>query len=455
MSERTPTIGSWPRLELEVAIREAAELAYESVAEAAHRVSLDTTGLRFHPTAPRRVSLDDLNAFRQGVVEVATRHGFPDRRMRGGQPTFDQELASRMPVLAPMLPAEAFDQEIWAFIGLRVLPDISVWRLVNNAEGEYATIPDAALKRLFDRRRGIYRRAWWRGTVLGPESVLQLDEDNMMNLLERPGLVGNPTLARVLIETHLAFKHDPAYDARHDLRAALIRVGVLMGRLTLDALDAELLRAMVHSAFASTIDAPHDSAAAVQSPHAQASGTTVVQDVDRAPHERAGRGEAYVSGAPALEPEGASARAAGDGAPQVAATQSVDPLPRSFPVDEEVFGSTVGRFLELAAPYRELLLPELRSVSLLEAISLSRRVTQYARSLGGDPTAQAIALDLDLLVDDWPSLDADDRAVVHAAMAYFVMEGDARSDREAGGLIDDDEVVNAAFAALGRTRTDS
>lgn len=65
--------------------------------------------------------------------------------------------------------------------------------------------------------------------------------------------------------------------------------------------------------------------------------------------------------------------------------------------------------------------------------------------------AERIAANLAEVIDGANDLDDEARAVVGAAVAYFVSSKDAESDlRSPIGLEDDAFVVNEAFALLGR-----
>lgn len=63
-----------------------------------------------------------------------------------------------------------------------------------------------------------------------------------------------------------------------------------------------------------------------------------------------------------------------------------------------------------------------------------------------------LAADLQRLIASWESLDGAQRAVVRAAAGYFLDPDDAVLDDQPAGLDDDAAVIDAAFAALGRSR---
>jgi uncharacterized membrane protein YkvA (DUF1232 family) len=66
--------------------------------------------------------------------------------------------------------------------------------------------------------------------------------------------------------------------------------------------------------------------------------------------------------------------------------------------------------------------------------------------------AYTIAQRLRIVLEDWPSLTQDERAAVHAAIAYFALSEDAEDDLESVlGFEDDAQVVNACLRLLDRS----
>jgi hypothetical protein len=178
------------------------------------------------------------------------------------------------------------------------------------------------------------------------------------------------------------------YDARNGLRRAMVLVGRLHGRLAVEALSDDDLRDAISQVFEQASD-----------------------DI------RSGKIGA-----------------------------ATPPIPSP---DE---ANVVERFLRLAAAYAPLLRDQVISIGRPEALALATSVREYALELKGDAIAAGISEDLTRLVDEWSSLSDDERGVVRASMKYFLNADDALADDAEGGLVDDEEVVNAAFEALGRSR---
>jgi hypothetical protein len=89
-----------------------------------------------------------------------------------------------------------------------------------------------------------------------------------------------------------------------------------------------------------------------------------------------------------------------------------------------------------------------------EMLQLREDALDYLR---GDPdlslAATRIANDLSLLIARWTDWSSDERAIIAAAVKYFLLAEDAYPDDEVGGLDDDEAVVQACFDALGELRS--
>lgn len=111
------------------------------------------------------------------------------------------------------------------------------------------------------------------------------------------------------------------------------------------------------------------------------------------------------------------------------------------------------RFQSLVPAYWRILEPQMIEVDWREMAALQDQLPQYQISnVANADVAASIASDLNKLIDDWPTHSSNERQVVHAAVAYFLLDDDGIPDALPHGLDDDDEVVTAAFEALGRTR---
>jgi len=95
-----------------------------------------------------------------------------------------------------IVPADAAEPGVWAFLCCVAVPDLACWRF-----------PGRTRERLLGGPRNALRRLWWRAYVLdrGSREGLsgRLGEDETVQIMERPTLAGNPRVATTLADAHL------------------------------------------------------------------------------------------------------------------------------------------------------------------------------------------------------------------------------------------------------------
>jgi len=80
-----------------------------------------------------------------------------------------------------MSPIDGFNKDVWSYITLRVLPDLALWRWnVNKTDERF----------LGGSERSCFQRLWLRSYVLGGNLASQLQEDEAVNIFERPEALG-------------------------------------------------------------------------------------------------------------------------------------------------------------------------------------------------------------------------------------------------------------------------
>jgi len=90
-----------------------------------------------------------------------------------------------------MSPIDGFNKDVWSYITMRVLPDLALWRWnVNKTDERF----------LGGSERSCFQRLWLRSYVLGGNLASQLQEDEAVNIFERPeALGGNRRLALAIV----------------------------------------------------------------------------------------------------------------------------------------------------------------------------------------------------------------------------------------------------------------
>ncbi len=80
-----------------------------------------------------------------------------------------------------MSPIDGFNRDVWSYITMRVLPDLALWRWnVNKTDERF----------LGGSERSCFQRLWLRSYVLGGDLASQLQEDEAVNIFERPEALG-------------------------------------------------------------------------------------------------------------------------------------------------------------------------------------------------------------------------------------------------------------------------
>lgn len=94
-------------------------------------------------------------------------------------------------LLHDLNPIDGFSKDVWSYLTLRVLPDFALWRWPDNAEERF----------LGGAERSCFQRLWQRAYILGPGLASELQEDEAVNIFERPeALGGNKRLSKIFAE---------------------------------------------------------------------------------------------------------------------------------------------------------------------------------------------------------------------------------------------------------------
>lgn len=190
----------FPRLSLPHAWEAWNDMRNLTLAEMRDRAAAATvTGAEFYPMAMSRCTDEDLERLRQVVSSAASKHGYPINSTKDSRREFDKIVSRVLYENMNILPSDASNAEVWAFINIRLLPDIAVWRFGRQGSDGW----EIAEERLFSKDRTVFGRLWWRACLLGPELAEQFGEDLSVQLLERPRISGYPPLVRSIASRFL------------------------------------------------------------------------------------------------------------------------------------------------------------------------------------------------------------------------------------------------------------
>ncbi|MFI9326179.1 DUF6339 family protein [Kitasatospora sp. NPDC052868] len=143
-----------------------------SVEELRNRAAVVHPAMYYAATGGRRLPVDRMRALRNEIVARASENGFPGRSPgRREAARFDMDVARLLYRDAGIVPAEALSPQLWAFLSLVVLPDVTAWRF-----------PGFNPRRVTGRdvTRHVFGRLWWRAHLVGGE---RLDPDDLYDAL--------------------------------------------------------------------------------------------------------------------------------------------------------------------------------------------------------------------------------------------------------------------------------
>lgn len=174
----------WPRLPRPVADEE-----YEKARAGATLRSAGHHPEQVYAPVGERAGDSAVEKLAAEVTKLAAAHGFPGSVPDASRIAFDRACAPLIRELVDMTWAEAGARDVWSFIALVPLPEVTLWRFgVGNAERWVAS----------DLTRHTWSRLWWQAVVFEGEPGLlaQLTESDLNQLLERRAIGGDPRLLR-------------------------------------------------------------------------------------------------------------------------------------------------------------------------------------------------------------------------------------------------------------------
>jgi hypothetical protein len=162
---------------------------------------------------------------------------------------FDRHVARHLHEHMGLSAGEAAQPQVWAYLGLVLLPDVCAWRFLPRPNGYVEDRFKGT-----DLTRHTLARLWTRGHVLhdpddpaGPYALLDaLGEADLDQVMARRGAVAaSPALVRSVIRCHRDDATSGGPPARVVLRESLKRLLRMTAFLDFDGLDEERLAAVV------------------------------------------------------------------------------------------------------------------------------------------------------------------------------------------------------------------
>lgn len=241
----------WPRLEAPIAAALVESYRALPLAQVAEQSQLSHPKQTFASSGGTRASVAQLEKLRESIIEVAERHGYPNR---AADPVrFDREMAPVLFEAMPMPVGEALSRPVWSFAAVVLAPHITYWRFVSGSSWN--------LERWVcsDRTRHMFARCWWQARQLttpapgGRDTSLldALSESELNHITERTSIGGCGPLARAIARQVTAL---PVADRQRDTVREACKLA-LRRTAFIDpyALDERQLEALAESAMAAAL----------------------------------------------------------------------------------------------------------------------------------------------------------------------------------------------------------
>lgn len=396
-----PPPSLWPRLTRDQAMETLARIGHLSISALRDASTTSVEDTTYYHLAHDRATNGQVASVRQAIRRVAEENGYPAPQSPRTRIQFDQELSVELFRVLHLMPSDAADEGVWSFLSLRVAPDVAFWRYppTDQSVGDGSQI---TYERHVGKPRNVFRRLWWRSFVLTPALSSRLLEDEAVGIMERPTIGGFPPLARAIAARQLEIVTHTGGARRQDLlRDVLKRVRRVMGNRSVYALREDQLDRLVGELF----DRSYSSLFGAPLAGLRTGGTSLgIRQLD----------------SPSIKPH-----------------------------NED----TIRAFAESCGVLWGEVQPLMIEPSLSEALGMRQELSTYkAANVLNFGMAESIETSLQGLFEMWPQLSPDEQSIVYAAASYFVTHEDYSPDRYLNGLDDDNQVVDAAFAALGLVR---
>ncbi|WP_154676382.1 DUF6339 family protein [Amycolatopsis benzoatilytica] len=217
-----------------------------SIEDLMQHVSFRHDAAVYAATGGDRVPETDLKRLRQAVVDVARVAGFPDKTTTSARTEFDRAVGELLHRTTGLAPAEAAARDIWVFLALILMPDISFWRFESRTDERFLAK---------DLTRHVFGRLWWRAHLVHdpasatPYAALHILGEGAFDQIyaRRRTLGGSPQLVRAILyvwnEIDTSGLNET--DLLKDFLKRLLRLGAFMSFETLEneQLEAEIRRA--------------------------------------------------------------------------------------------------------------------------------------------------------------------------------------------------------------------
>jgi hypothetical protein len=215
----------WPRLSRPIADRE-----WQRIRDGAPPLGRTLLREATFRSVGERAS-GELEALRKRLHQLAGGYGFPGEKRQEAQAVFDRTAAFALREEMPIAYAEAASDEVWSYVALGILPELTAWRFGTKNRERFIGI---------DLTRHTWGRLWWQAEAFGdePELLQTLTEGDLNQLFERRAIGGDGRLVRALTRAFTAVQDE----RRLVVRDVTLRLRRLLAFVETTALTAAELR---------------------------------------------------------------------------------------------------------------------------------------------------------------------------------------------------------------------
>ena len=150
--------------------------------------SLSREDFHLRPFVDEPITSDRLIEIREAFLQILGVISVLDLKMKPIE--FDRAFTLHcLELFSDLSLMDAFQKDVWSYLTLRLLPDLTLWRWPDNDDERF----------IGGIERSCYQRLWQRAHILGPDLAIGLQEDEALNIFERTLALGsNAPLAKAI-----------------------------------------------------------------------------------------------------------------------------------------------------------------------------------------------------------------------------------------------------------------
>jgi hypothetical protein len=192
--------------------------------------------------------------------------GFPtEASTRDTRRKFDVVVSAFLHGRMNISPNQASLPGVWQAMTCLVAPDLVLWRF--SGTGEDGT----SIARFRGGVRNTFERLWWRGEILGSvsglepyEMIARLNEDELVQIMERPNLRANRRLVRFVAAEFLSRLSGIEVAREALMRDVQKRIFRLFPFVAFESLDDDMLSTLISDVFTQSLNALRDTNEQIQ-----------------------------------------------------------------------------------------------------------------------------------------------------------------------------------------------